>query len=62
MLISLIGVDQGPFSLVNTLLKMARKRALIDAILSATRASRIFTQDIEDFPKHSLKIKGGNLP
>lgn len=32
-------IDQDPFSLVNTLLKMAKKRALIDAVLSATRAS-----------------------
>lgn len=40
-------IDQDPFSIVNTLLKMAKKRALIDATLSATRASGIFTQDIE---------------
>lgn len=32
----------------NTLLKMAKKRALIDAVLSATRSSALFTQDIED--------------
>lgn len=37
------------FSLQNTLLKMAKKRALVDAVLSATRSSGIFTQDIEDF-------------
>lgn len=37
-----------PFTLVNTLLKMAKKRALVDAVLSATRSSGIFTQDIED--------------
>lgn len=55
-------IDQDPFSLINTLLKMAKKRALIDAVLSATRASGIFTQDIEDFPKHSSKIKGGDEP
>lgn len=36
------------FSLQNTLLKMAKKRALVDAVLSATRSSGIFTQDIED--------------
>jgi len=40
---------QDPFTIVNTLLKMAKKRALIDAVLSATRSSGIFTQDIEDF-------------
>ena len=31
----------------NTILKMAKKRAFIDAILTVTGASRIFTQDIE---------------
>jgi hypothetical protein len=35
----------------NTVLKMAKKRAYIDGILSATAASDIFTQDIEDFPE-----------
>jgi hypothetical protein len=33
----------------NTVLKIAKKRAYIDGILSATGASDIFTQDIEDF-------------
>lgn len=36
------------YSQVNTLLKMAKKRALIDATLSVTRSSGIFTQDVED--------------
>lgn len=35
-------------SISNTVLKMAKKRALIDATLSATRASGLFTQDLED--------------
>lgn len=50
---------QNPFTNVNTVLKMAKKRALIDAILSATRASGIFTQDIEDF-QQKKSIKGGD--
>lgn len=33
----------------NTVLKMAKKRAQVDAILTVTAASDIFTQDIEDF-------------
>jgi len=37
------------FTLPNTLLKMAKKRAFVDATLSATRTSGIFTQDVEDF-------------
>lgn len=32
----------------NTVLKMAKKRAHVDAILTATAASDIFTQDLED--------------
>jgi hypothetical protein len=34
----------------NTILKMAKKRALIDAVLTVTAASDIFTQDAEDDP------------
>lgn len=33
----------------NTLIKMANKRAFVDAVLKATGASRKFTQDMEDF-------------
>jgi len=40
--------NDDPFTLVNTLLKMAKKRALVDAVLSATRSSGLFTQDMED--------------
>ncbi len=40
--------NEDPFTLVNTILKMAKKRALIDAVLSATRSSGMFTQDMED--------------
>lgn len=36
------------FDLVNTILKMAQKRALIAATLIACNASEMFTQDIED--------------
>ena len=34
---------------VNTLVKMAKKRSYVDATLSATRTSGMFTQDMEDF-------------
>ena len=33
---------------LNTVLKIAKKRAFVDAILTATYASKVFTQDIED--------------
>lgn len=39
---------QDSFSVCNTVLKMAKKRALIDAVLSATRSSGLFSQDLED--------------
>ncbi|MDR1328620.1 MAG: hypothetical protein LBK23_03380 [Oscillospiraceae bacterium] len=38
-----------PADSVNTLIKMANKRAFVDATLKATGASRMFTQDAEDF-------------
>lgn len=41
--------SQDAYNVINTVLKMAKKRALIDAVLSATRSSGIFTQDVEDF-------------
>ena len=33
----------------NTCLKMAKKRAFVDAVKSTTAASDVFTQDVEDF-------------
>lgn len=38
------------FDVRNTVQKMAEKRAFVSAVLMATGASDIFTQDIEDFP------------
>lgn len=35
----------------NTVLKMAKKRAHVDATLTCTAASDIFTQDVEDLPE-----------
>lgn len=39
-----------PYDLVNTLQKMAQKRAMVGAILIATAQSGRFTQDVEDMP------------
>jgi hypothetical protein len=39
---------QNPWSVDNTLLKMAKKRALVDAALLVGSLSDIFTQDLED--------------
>lgn len=40
--------QQDGYTISNTVLKMAKKRALVDAVLSATRSSGLFTQDVED--------------
>lgn len=40
--------NQRGHDLANTILKMSKKRALVDAILSATRSSDLFTQDVEE--------------
>lgn len=40
-----------PADYYNTVLKMAKKRAHVDAVLTATAASDIFTQDVEDMPE-----------
>lgn len=59
--------NEDPFTLVNTLLKMAKKRGLVDAVLSATRSSGLFTQDIEDMDPglesdENPEAKGGSSP
>lgn len=55
------------YTLVNTFQKMAQKRALVGAVLIATRASGFFTQDLEDLnitateePKAKKTAKKGN--
>jgi len=40
--------NDNPADTFNTIKKMAKKRAFVDAVLTATAASDIFTQDIED--------------
>lgn len=40
-----------PFAVLNTIQKMAQKRAYVGAVISATRSSNIFTQDLEDEPE-----------
>lgn len=44
-------VRTNPADVRNTILKMAKKRAMVDAVLTVTAASDIFTQDIEDLPE-----------
>ncbi|SMB97829.1 hypothetical protein SAMN00808754_1971 [Thermanaeromonas toyohensis ToBE] len=42
------GKQQDPYTLANTVLKMAKKRAQVDAVLTVASLSEIFTQDLED--------------
>lgn len=46
-------VRTNPPDVANTILKMAKKRALVDMVLTATAASDIFTQDIEEDDVHA---------
>jgi len=41
----------------NTVLKMAKKRAQVDATLTATAASDLFTQDVEDMRQESPAVE-----
>jgi len=43
-------IRTNPADVSNTVLKMAKKRGLIDGVLTVTAASDLFTQDIEDLP------------
>jgi len=46
----------------NTILKMAKKRSFVDAMLTATGASRIFTQDLEETKEETTEIHNNNHP
>lgn len=48
-----------PADYYNTVLKMAKKRALVDAVLTSTAASDIFTQDLEEDPEFHAEIRSG---
>ena len=43
-----------PADIANTVLKMAKKRAMIDGVLTCTAASDVFHQDLEDLPYEIL--------
>lgn len=47
-----------PYTLDNTVLKMAKKRALVDAALLVGSLSDIFTQDIEDMDLSGQQVSG----
>lgn len=49
-------INQDPFSIDNTVLKMAKKRALVDAALLVGSLSDIFAQDLEDMDLEGEQI------
>lgn len=46
----------------NTVLKMAKKRSLVDAVIAATRSSGLFTQDMDDFVDAQVVTKTSPKP
>ena len=44
-------VRQDPYTIDNTILKMAKKRSQVDAALTVASLSEVFTQDVEDIPR-----------
>jgi hypothetical protein len=55
-------IRTNPADLANTVLKMAKKRAQIDLTLTATAASDVFEQDIEDLPEEYREGMRGEQP
>lgn len=56
-------VATNPADYLNTCLKMAMKRARVDACLTATAASDVFDQDLEDLPEGAAATeRNGNRP
>jgi len=53
-------INQDPFSIDNTILKMAKKRALVDAALLVGSLSDIFTQDLEDMDLQGEQVSNQN--
>lgn len=53
--------NQDVFMIVNTVLKMAKKRAQIDATLTIASLSNVFTQDIEDMDNFNQKERMDNM-
>lgn len=51
-------VRQNPADIANTVLKMAKKRALVDLCLTATACSDIFEQDLDE--NHIAEATGAN--
>lgn len=56
-------IRTNPADVGNTILKMAKKRGQVDAVITATAASDLFTQDIEDLPEEIVaELAGSHRP
>lgn len=58
-------VRTNPADLANTVLKMAKKRAMVDLALTATAASGFFTQDLDDMDpelRHAVAAERAGRP
>lgn len=55
-------IRTNPADVANTVLKMAKKRALVDATLTCTAASDVFDQDLEDLPEGMRQSVADKLP
>lgn len=53
--VEVLQIRQNPLDISNTVLKMAKKRGLVDLALTATAASDIFEQDIEEMEPEQLQ-------
>ena len=53
---------QDPFTTVNTIDKMAQKRAYVGAIIAACRVSSDFTQDLDDTPSVAVRERKDVTP
>src|SRR5205823_5685832 len=51
----------GPWDVYNNVLKIAKKRALVDGILTATGSSGLLTQDLEEDPELYQKKDSGSV-
>lgn len=55
-------VRTNPADVANTILKMAKKRGQVDAVITATAAGDLFSQDIEDLPDEIVAELVGHRP
>ena len=53
-------IKQDPYTIANTCLKMAKKRAQVDATLTVASLSEIFTQDLDDMDLNGLNKEESN--